>query len=260
MENEILLIEKIRENCLKENRDQSLPSFGFGDIISEIFAVGQFYYYLLDYLDSTITYVSSGFKEAHGIEPYQIKTVKDILCFVHPEDLNTVVKVEEMAFFQMKNTVGIDKIKEFKFSYNARLKTASGKYQLFSLQSLVLSTDDNGNHDKGLIIHSNINHITSFNNRKFSIISLIGDPSYINMNISEFEIDNPQQAFPVICFSKRELEIIKLISEGRDSKEIAEKLFISTLTVKSHRQNILSKSGCHNLVELVAKGIGEGWI
>lgn len=258
MKNDILLIEKIWENALKGKEDQTLLFPGcFEDIISEIFAVGQFYYYLIDFLDSNISYVSSGFKDAHGVEPDQIKKVNNIVGFIHPDDLTTVVKAETMALSLMKETIGIEKIKEFKFSYNARLKTASGKYQLYSRQFLVLSTDGNGNLDKGLFIHSNINHITSYNNKKLSIISLTGNPSLLTFNISEFVDVNHKQALPTRLFSKRELEIIKLIADGKESKEIAERLFISTLTVKTHRQKILKKSGCNNFVELVALGICE---
>lgn len=41
--------------------------------------------------------------------------------------------------------------------------------------------------------------------------------------------------------SKRELEVLKLIAEGITNAEIAERLFISEKTVKSHVSNILSK-------------------
>lgn len=151
MKNEILLTEKIWENAIKKEYQTQLSPGCFEHILSEIFAVGQFYYYLIDFLDSNISYVSSGFKEAHGVEPDQINNVKDISSFIHPDDLTFVVKAEAMALSLMKDTIGIDKIKEFKFSYNARLKTGSGKYQLYNLQSLVLSTDEKGNLDKGLI-------------------------------------------------------------------------------------------------------------
>jgi DNA-binding CsgD family transcriptional regulator len=61
-------------------------------------------------------------------------------------------------------------------------------------------------------------------------------------------------------FSKREIEIIRLISEGYETKEIMEQLFISEDTVKTHRKNILRKSGCKNSAELVARSLSEGWI
>lgn len=54
-------------------------------------------------------------------------------------------------------------------------------------------------------------------------------------------------------FSQREVEIIQLISAGLSSKEIAEALFISHATARTHRQNILNKAKCQNTAELVAK-------
>lgn len=51
--------------------------------------------------------------------------------------------------------------------------------------------------------------------------------------------------------SSREIEIIKLIAEGNTNKEIAEKLFLSTLTVNTHRKNILSKLQIKNTASLI---------
>lgn len=51
--------------------------------------------------------------------------------------------------------------------------------------------------------------------------------------------------------SAREIEIIKLIAEGNTNKEIAEKLFLSTLTVNTHRKNILSKLQIKNTASLI---------
>ncbi|RLD78291.1 MAG: DNA-binding response regulator [Bacteroidetes bacterium] len=55
--------------------------------------------------------------------------------------------------------------------------------------------------------------------------------------------------------TNRELEVIKLISEGLSYKEIAEKLFISVRTVETHRNNILEKLNLNNNIELVKYAI-----
>jgi ATP/maltotriose-dependent transcriptional regulator MalT len=44
-------------------------------------------------------------------------------------------------------------------------------------------------------------------------------------------------------FTGRELEILRLISEGKNNEEIAEKLFLSIRTVEKHLTNIYSKLG-----------------
>ncbi|HVO72550.1 MAG TPA: helix-turn-helix transcriptional regulator [Ignavibacteriaceae bacterium] len=51
--------------------------------------------------------------------------------------------------------------------------------------------------------------------------------------------------------SVREIEVLGLIMQGYTTKEIAERLFISYETVKSHRKNILVKTGAKNTASLI---------
>lgn len=54
-----------------------------------------------------------------------------------------------------------------------------------------------------------------------------------------------------VPLSKRELEIVKLIGEGKTSQEIAEILFIGKTTVDTHRKNILKKLSLQGKSELL---------
>ncbi len=47
--------------------------------------------------------------------------------------------------------------------------------------------------------------------------------------------------------SSREIEILQLLKDGYSNKEISQKLFLSELTVKTHRKNIMSKMGARNI-------------
>ena len=49
--------------------------------------------------------------------------------------------------------------------------------------------------------------------------------------------------------SPREMEVLSLISQSMTNEEIAERLFLSPKTVKTHLRNIFSKSGMRNRVE-----------
>lgn len=60
--------------------------------------------------------------------------------------------------------------------------------------------------------------------------------------------------------SKREVEILQLVKEGRLSKEISEKLFISVHTVNTHRQRILEKLGANNSLEAITHAARFGLI
>ncbi|WP_422106585.1 response regulator [Winogradskyella sp.] len=65
---------------------------------------------------------------------------------------------------------------------------------------------------------------------------------------------------PSTNISAREKEIIKLIADQYTTNEIAEKLFLSTHTVESHRKNILLKLGLKNTAGLVKYAIQKGLI
>lgn len=52
--------------------------------------------------------------------------------------------------------------------------------------------------------------------------------------------------------NKRELDIIRLLAKGFNSKVIGEKLFISHHTVDTYRRKILEKTGCKNSTEVIS--------
>jgi DNA-binding NarL/FixJ family response regulator len=53
------------------------------------------------------------------------------------------------------------------------------------------------------------------------------------------------------AISRREMEVMALISESMTNEEIAQKLFLSAKTVKTHIRNIFEKTGIRNRVEAV---------
>jgi len=57
--------------------------------------------------------------------------------------------------------------------------------------------------------------------------------------------------------SGREIDIIREIAQGYTTKEIADKLFLSTHTVVTHRKNIMRKLGINNTASLVIYAIQE---
>jgi DNA-binding NarL/FixJ family response regulator len=58
----------------------------------------------------------------------------------------------------------------------------------------------------------------------------------------------------------RELEVVKLVAEAHTTDEIAELLVISPRTVERHRENILSKLGMRDRVELTRYAIRRGLV
>lgn len=69
---------------------------------------------------------------------------------------------------------------------------------------------------------------------------------------------NILQAVPEL--TKREKQILQLLAEGRKSAAIAEELFISPLTVKTHRATLLHKFQVNNIVTLINRAKETGLI
>lgn len=64
---------------------------------------------------------------------------------------------------------------------------------------------------------------------------------------------------PAAPLSPREIGIIKLIAEGKSSKEIAEILFLSFRTIQNHRTKIMRKLNLKKNTDLVRYAIREGY-
>lgn len=58
----------------------------------------------------------------------------------------------------------------------------------------------------------------------------------------------------------REREVLQLVAEGRNTREIADKLFISVKTVFRHRANVMEKLGFQNRTDLIKYAISKGLI
>ena len=57
--------------------------------------------------------------------------------------------------------------------------------------------------------------------------------------------------------TERELEVLKLVAQGMNNREIADELYISENTVKNHVRNILEKLHLHSRMEAVVYAVRE---
>lgn len=66
--------------------------------------------------------------------------------------------------------------------------------------------------------------------------------------------------FTPVELTKRELEVLALITQELSNQEIAERLYISVRTVEVHKRNLIEKTGSKNIVGLVLYAIEHGLV
>ena len=95
----------------------------------------------------------------------------------------------------------------------------------------------------------------------FNVVRHCGNTFDIRINLEVKDVDeavfiikkkiNHQLEVKSQKLSCREIEVLGLVMQGFTNNEIAEKLFVCYETVKSHRKNILLKTGMKNTAALI---------
>ena len=78
--------------------------------------------------------------------------------------------------------------------------------------------------------------------------------------VSDQNLKSAERRFKEDKITRREIEILKWLSEGYTNVEIGTRLGISYQTVDTHRKRLIDKLGVRNSVELVSKAVREGII
>ncbi|MCX8532708.1 response regulator transcription factor [Chryseobacterium luquanense] len=224
-------------------------------IIGEMFSVGEFYYYVLNLTDSTLTNHHENILKMHGLKKYP-SHLKEIIDLIHPDDLPFVIKAEQTIVEKMVE-IGSEHQLFLKPSYCFRMRTRKGNYELFHHQAIHTLENESSFLIQSVNIHTNIQHITSENS---FIVLLTGIGS--RKDFHQFKIEHNLLSLPDYEneLTKRENEVLSLIAKGYSGKEISTVLVLSEHTVRTHRRNILKKTGCRNSKELVKKAFDLGLI
>ena len=100
-----------------------------------------------------------------------------------------------------------------------------------------------------------------------AIHAAMRDETFLSPSISKKVVETylspRQESTPLERFKQltnREREVFQLISEGYSTKQIAEMLYVSISTIKSHRANIMEKLGIESAVQLLHFAIQLGLV
>lgn len=217
------------------------------DLMGNLFCPGPWYTYVFAINEGYFSYMHPNAKDFYNLNPKDI-VLTDLFERIHPDDHDFLLRCEAIVAEFITERIEPHTMFKYKFVYTYRFRDPSGRYRHLLQQNIAFSRGEKGNMTASLGLHTYIDHLVPNSNHKLSIIGMEGHPSYLGIDILNSKtplqiLQNP--------FSQREIEIIRKIAEGLSSKEIAQALFISHATARTHRQNILDKAECRNTAELV---------
>lgn len=96
-----------------------------------------------------------------------------------------------------------------------------------------------------------------------AIRSVARGESYLSPRVaclldSQPTVYDPADSAKNSCISSREREVLQLLAEGKNTKEIAYSLGISAKTVETHRKQIMCKLKIYSIAELTKFAVREG--
>lgn len=224
--------------------------------VDELVPPGPRFYLVINLHTYKYEYVGKGQQLLSGYSNEEVKEqgIKFQMDNIHPEDGEYILKHSYGKFTELLMSYPPEERRDLILQNNYRFRHKSGKILHLIEQIWVLKLDEQGG---GLLMLAHLYQLPMMNPFKINVLikKLLPNQTYETLYSNIYpEVDQD------VKLSDREKEVVSLLTEGYGSKEIGEKLFISTNTVKTHRKNILSKLEMNSTNELVAFAITNGLV
>ncbi|HTB26400.1 MAG TPA: LuxR C-terminal-related transcriptional regulator [Puia sp.] len=224
----------------------------FYNKLLNFFLVGDSYYFILNHQSLAFEFVSKEEENVLGYYPHEFN-IQLLNSKLHPDDRSWFLLFgKSIADFFSK--LSLEKIMKYKIRYDVRYRKMNGEYARILYQGVFLEHDENGRYFRSLGAHTDITYLKQEGIPELSFIGTDGEPSYHNVDLSNKYIQSRED------LTRREKQVLRLLIEGKLSKEISNILNISKQTVDTHRKNMLCKKKLNNTSELVGKALRYGWI
>ncbi len=216
------------------------------------FLIGDSYYFIINHHNLSFEFVSKEVENVMGYSPSEFD-IPFMNGKLHPDDRSWFLAIGS-SIVDFFSQLPLEKLLKYKVRYDIRFRKKNGDYARILYQGILLEHDDNGRFLRTLSVHSDITYLKQEGKPVLSFIGIDGEPSYLDVASKNIFIESKEE------LTVREKQVLKLLIEGKLSKEISSILKISKQTVDTHRKNMLRKKKLGNTGELIGKAIRNGWI
>jgi DNA-binding CsgD family transcriptional regulator len=222
-------------------------------LVKNLWTIGHFFVVVANTNEWKTEFAGGECEEVSGYSAAEIEALhaEFIIHFNLPEDTGFNLDISKLAI-QYVNTRPIEE-KPLVFAvYFYRARRKDGKVITVQHQTIPLYFDENNIP----FIFSNI-----FTDISYLGVTQVPHALIVNRFTNEvflIEPDRLQLTKVETLFSAREREVIRLLLKGNNSRLIAQQLFVSPETVRTHRKNILKKAGLSSTVGLLGYALTHG--
>lgn len=218
------------------------------DYLSVIDAFARLSYksvYVIDYQNQSFEYVSDNPLFLCGLSSQEVKELGYAFYFrnVKKEDLELLMKINE-AGFSFYERIPVEERKLYTISYDFHLINERNKPVLINHKLTPIFLNEKGKIWKAMCIVALSPNQTEGN----ITISKQGCEDFWKFNLDTNTWEKEQK----VKLSEREFNILELSARGFTINEIAEKIFVSTDTVKFHRRKIFDKFNVQSISEALS--------
>ncbi|HTF80903.1 MAG TPA: helix-turn-helix transcriptional regulator [Cytophagales bacterium] len=214
-------------------------------------SAGIFFYYVADLQNLKIVEVGGSLQSLTGLKPTDVEgrnfayALKIFRWTEIPDILKGMIKYHEYMYAKP-----IQDRLMIKGSVVLNVKHKNGTYFTGLLQAMPLAVDSKGHVSH---MYSSITDISRFhldpNAIKGDIIDESNKEQVVIINIIDKTLNATME------LTNAEIRVLKLISEGKSTKEISDLLCLSEHTINNHRKNMMHKTKVKNTAELISKTI-----
>ena len=195
---------------------------------------------VMDLTQTKIIYTSKRSIEMVGIKPAENDPLK-MMSKVHPEDLHRF-GLGRSKLLDLDKDLFIAKKGAALLSTNIRMLKPNQEYADHLFQCYMFYSP---------IPHKSVYYLQVNTNIDWFKMHRDTFHYYVGDDVSLFAYPNDELLNMCHHLTPREFEIIKLVSSGLTSEEIADKIFLSVHTVNTHRRNILEKTGKGHISDVI---------
>lgn len=240
----------------------------FGHLLSFFDQLPCASYFLIDLSEGKLLHASTAMLNITGFTLEYLKKEGSelLLSHIHPDDKPLVRQVfnDQKKQFLTENSSEESDIRKFALRLNLQ-QTQVGYFEVFTS---IFNLDDN----QRPIMVGMIKDVTEVHHKSQYLLTILSDyveddeMESIKTKLTEIQHSSEEKQLKEVSetfhrykwlkeklgqLSEREIQVLRLIAEGLSSKELAERLSISSHTATSHRKNLMMKFKVRNTAELI---------